>query len=315
MPKRHPASEQYRFGFGTQEQDKEIHGDGNSYTAMYWQYDPRTARRWNLDPKFTADVSRYAVNGNNPIIYNDPNGDFKTRFGASLYKIFHGGEIRQDDGGEYYVSKQLESSDRGVTVQRRFNWSGRDVGKNLALEAKKKQWQANFKRDQRLQEWERLGIWDPTVTQEQARRNAINLSVGLVLPNFIKGGTVAANSRTVTDVAPKAIGGNADDFVKLLTPNQSVDVTKILHRGTTGSEAGANLIILTDDAVVAATYVKNGGQIMSYPVSDYALKALEFTGHLTKATGTHGVTGKINTEFFFEGAELVKALMKIAKPH
>jgi hypothetical protein len=40
----------YPFGFNGQEKDNEVYGEGNSYTAECWQYDPRLGRRWNLHP-------------------------------------------------------------------------------------------------------------------------------------------------------------------------------------------------------------------------------------------------------------------------
>ena len=33
------------YGFNGQEKDDEVAGEGNSYTAMYWQYDSRIGRR------------------------------------------------------------------------------------------------------------------------------------------------------------------------------------------------------------------------------------------------------------------------------
>jgi RHS repeat-associated protein len=65
----------YGYGFNGQEKDDEISGAGNSYTAMFWQYDSRLGRRWNLDPKPNHSISQYATFGNNPILFNDPNGD------------------------------------------------------------------------------------------------------------------------------------------------------------------------------------------------------------------------------------------------
>ncbi|MEA3495118.1 MAG: hypothetical protein U9R42_03685 [Bacteroidota bacterium] len=65
---------QYRFGFGGQEQDNEISGIGNIYTAEFWQYDSRIARRWNTDPEPKAWESPYVAFANNPIWFTDPNG-------------------------------------------------------------------------------------------------------------------------------------------------------------------------------------------------------------------------------------------------
>jgi hypothetical protein len=55
--------------------NNEIKGLGNSYTAMYWEYDSRIGRRWNLDIKPTPGLSQYSAFSNNPILYSDPLGD------------------------------------------------------------------------------------------------------------------------------------------------------------------------------------------------------------------------------------------------
>jgi hypothetical protein len=65
----------YRFGFNGQEKDDKVYGNGNSYTAEFWQYDTRLGRRWNLDPKPNPWSSSYAVFNNNPIFYMDLFGD------------------------------------------------------------------------------------------------------------------------------------------------------------------------------------------------------------------------------------------------
>jgi len=56
------------------EKDDEINGEGNSYTAEFWQYDPRLGRRWNVDPLTYPWQSSYAAFNNNPIYYIDPLG-------------------------------------------------------------------------------------------------------------------------------------------------------------------------------------------------------------------------------------------------
>ena len=66
---------QTRFGFNGQETVDEISGKGNHNTALFWEYDTRLGRRWNLDPVDQVSISNYAVNGNNPIWSRDPLGD------------------------------------------------------------------------------------------------------------------------------------------------------------------------------------------------------------------------------------------------
>ena len=66
----------YRYGFNGQEKSDEIKGEGNSYTAEFWEYDPRIGRRWNIDPeeKKYPNQSPYSAFDNSPIYKNDPKG-------------------------------------------------------------------------------------------------------------------------------------------------------------------------------------------------------------------------------------------------
>ena len=122
----------YRYGFDGMEKDDEVKGNGNSYTAQFWQYDSRTLRRWNLDPIYNTDIGRYVVYANNPTYYVDPKGDFKTKFGAKLYNTLHGGngEIFQasdrdeNHAGEWFVGKKIEYKGKGVGIayERKFGW-------------------------------------------------------------------------------------------------------------------------------------------------------------------------------------------------
>lgn len=70
-------AENYKYGFNTQEKDNEIAGENNFYTAEFWEYDARIARRWNVDPVFKEFESPYACFGGNSIYYNDIKGDDK----------------------------------------------------------------------------------------------------------------------------------------------------------------------------------------------------------------------------------------------
>ena len=74
MPGRNWSSNEYKFGFNGQEKDDEIGGSGNYNTALYWEYDTRTGRRWNTDPIMKDWESPYACFSNNPIWLIDING-------------------------------------------------------------------------------------------------------------------------------------------------------------------------------------------------------------------------------------------------
>ena len=86
------ADAKYRYGMNGQEKDNEVYGNGNSYTAESWNYDPRLGRRWNVDPlmnKFPWQ-SPYSAFDNRPINTADPTG--------------RGGEVKvtkDKESGEY----------------------------------------------------------------------------------------------------------------------------------------------------------------------------------------------------------------------
>tara|TARA_R110002050_G_scaffold107485_2_gene217923 strand:+ start:1204 stop:2082 length:879 start_codon:yes stop_codon:yes gene_type:complete len=69
------GSEEYRYGFNGMEKDDEVSGEGNSYTTLFRQNDPRIGRWWSIDHKANALESPYISMGGNPIWFNDPYGD------------------------------------------------------------------------------------------------------------------------------------------------------------------------------------------------------------------------------------------------
>src|SRR5690554_369622 len=101
-------------------------------------------------------------------------------------------------------------------------------------------------------------------------------------------------------------------YVKLLTEFGEYDATKILYRGISGSEKAGAQIFFTDNSAAAATYVKNGGQIVETRVSQFGLKKLELDGKLEVLQDLH--KGVRHTSYKFQGAELREALMRITNP-
>lgn len=82
------GAEGYRYGFNTQENVPEL-GEGHT-TALYWEYDGRLGRRWNLDLITKEYESNYSVFGNSPIYAIDVNGADSTLFddyGLELCRI------------------------------------------------------------------------------------------------------------------------------------------------------------------------------------------------------------------------------------
>lgn len=89
-------------------------------------YDPSLGRFHCVDPlcEYQFKMTPYAYVDNNPIRFIDPDGNFKTKFGAWWYKTWHGGgDILKDKGGQYFVSQQVKykGSGIGVSVKRIFH--------------------------------------------------------------------------------------------------------------------------------------------------------------------------------------------------
>jgi len=93
----------YRYGFNGQEKSDEIKGEGNSYTAQFWEYDPKIGRRWNLDPEPIAGISQYSAFNNSPIFFSDPLGNYSdppgwyTKFKAyvQVFSVLAGGDAKE----------------------------------------------------------------------------------------------------------------------------------------------------------------------------------------------------------------------------
>ncbi len=84
MPGRiYTAGSVYSYGFNGQMKSDEISGAGNHNTAEYWEYDTRSGRRWNLDPKPGDGISPYSSFNGNPIWFSDVLGDSTGKPGAS----------------------------------------------------------------------------------------------------------------------------------------------------------------------------------------------------------------------------------------
>jgi len=75
----------YRYSINGQEKTPEI--APNTTTALFWEYDSRIGRRWNLDPKPMIGISDYSVFMNNPIKYLDALGDSSNPGGLSILKL------------------------------------------------------------------------------------------------------------------------------------------------------------------------------------------------------------------------------------
>jgi RHS repeat-associated protein len=189
-----PMENRYKFNSIELNKDFEL----NMYDAFYRNLDPQIGRFWQIDPQaeILDSYSPYEAMGNNPINNVDPLGDFKWRFGAWLYKIFHGGgSIHKNEFGEYYVNKfktSVSADGTAVVSGYRYYGEGRNqyssAGEERLAEDRQKDWE---------DEMVRQGIYYRTSSRREANENNLKFFVGALLPNVFKGGTIITNSAKI----------------------------------------------------------------------------------------------------------------------
>ena len=170
--------------------------DLNQYDAFYRTMDPQLGRWWQIDPMTDVleSYSPYEGMGNNPINNEDPLGDFRTKFGAWLHKTFRGGgEISKNKYGEWMVSKSRTTvaQDGTPTIT-----SSQYFGKGrTATSAYREKLLAQYESLEKVDEFERLGMWDESISDEHAGQRALGLSLSVAIPNLaLKTGTNVTNA-------------------------------------------------------------------------------------------------------------------------
>ena len=140
------GSEKFRYGYQGSEQDNEVKGEGNSYTTEFRQLDPRLGRWLTIDPeaKKYPWESPYASMNNNPIFYNDVDGDDPQkrmkrkieRFEKKLTKAGITNRAQRDyligmKWNESKLSKKIETEITG------YNGDSKSTGSNFTYDYSK----------------------------------------------------------------------------------------------------------------------------------------------------------------------------------
>jgi hypothetical protein len=122
---------EYRYGMNTQEKDNEIYGEGNSYSAEYWQYDARLGRRWNVDPVVKVHESPYATFANNPIWFVDPSGadtsHASTESASLINNLMSPTIVEEKSGLNRFFSKTFGLSTNKTIVNPNYNTELADI--------------------------------------------------------------------------------------------------------------------------------------------------------------------------------------------
>lgn len=172
IEKRSWSITKYRYGMNRQERDDEIYGEGNSFTAEFWQYDSRLGRRWNVDPVVYSSISGYACFFNNPITYSDANGDDP------------GKKVEEGDGPSQYAQK---NGLKGKNILEKLSNLAKlnpEVFKNYSQKWSDKQkwvyWNDNSGKNWRIDEGQRLEVNEERSSSVLDFSTSLSLGFGMI---------------------------------------------------------------------------------------------------------------------------------------
>ncbi|WP_074406731.1 RHS repeat domain-containing protein [Aquimarina megaterium] len=286
----------------------------NLYEMDLRQYDPAIARWTAIDPITHHWQSTYSAFDGNPVFWADPSG-------ASVEQTENGTTYTEEHAKVEFLNLRNQYGDSGGTDPKKKKKKKKAKRKDVKDMGAGEFYGMAYNGASRTAFLNGNDPYNPTdadIAQNEREKSEaagqilLFMSGEWVLYKVFQGGAWVYRSALIGRGTKATM--SSSKFVKLLQPVDEFDEAVTLFRGTTGSEAGSSSLFLTDNAAVAATYIKNGGQVVSYRVSQYALKFLEQSGSLNLFRGIHKATGKVNNEFQFIGKELVEAMNKLANP-
>jgi hypothetical protein len=133
------SSTEYRYGMNTQEKSPELQAFHT--TALFWEYDSRIGRRWNVDPVVKPWESPYMCFGDNPITGTDALGNttedpsnISRKEGTQKAKVYakQVGEVSNANNGtvKYSITTQQDVTTKGKTVSTKYTANYEQVGNN-----------------------------------------------------------------------------------------------------------------------------------------------------------------------------------------
>ena len=211
MPgRKYNSGSAYRYGFNGQENRDEI--AAGLTTAMYWEYDSRIGRRWNVDPEFKKypEESSYLTFHNNPISITDHNGDdppknFKKHAGA-------GGDLFLPQGAVVETFKGPQTNSR---TQAPINTKDGTV---RAFSIGKQRFVSTFDKNGNFGEYK-------------------NFSTGAIYKNpdiSVKPGAVLSSNMNVTFSLTNTGSGSSGQAFQIVSTNLPIESAKYKSGGISG---------------------------------------------------------------------------------
>lgn len=186
----------YSYGFNGQEKDDEI--ANGIYSALYWEYDSRLGRRWNVDPEPYPFMSDYSCFANNPILLTDPLGN-RVKYGDEGSTRAERRRIKDQIKEERKNNSAFDEEFKAHKKNKDITYYYQDMRENINVDGKRTQVTGATIHDRVID--------DPTSKNDKTRIVAWNISL-IKLPNNIP--FVFGESRLMSENEQKYTQNAAD---------------------------------------------------------------------------------------------------------
>ncbi len=206
----------------------------NQYDAFYRTLDPQIGRFWQIDPETESldEYSPYVSMYNNPIINVDPLGNFGSKFGAWLHKVFSGGQsIGQNKWGEWYVRKVSVSEDGSANISLAYG-KGRDMY-STASEALVRDYTVMADIEMNGEK----SMYQMYDSPKEAGKGALSIGTGVLPIPMVSSGTIAINTAK--------LASKGRTIIQNISKSLSIQ-KQARHLATTAKQGGSYLNSVND---------------------------------------------------------------------
>src|SRR6218665_1766633 len=257
MRGRNFALNSYRYGYQGSEKDNEIRGDGNHFTTLYREGNTELLTWWSPDPTANEQPwqSPYSYMDGNPVLMNDPEGDY-SKFGALWRsKLYGGSKVYQsgEEGGRKIWGYNTVSSGGEFTAH--FGNDARSFWKNFRR-PKNDEIANQASRATHEEQRSQMSPYERMVARGGDKIDPSYTIEGLVIPVFKGAGTLLKYGSLLFKETTLVAKGGSQGGLNLFKWGQS-------GSSATGWKAGDYMLHLPNKGTPALNWKANYGALRS----------------------------------------------------